>query len=160
MNLLYSTVVIFGLGAIFAQSAIAAPTIMLDATDDQTLSNALSGLIQNNDVPDPGIADFFNNMFNIVASKISENLDLADRDPNKIKQLRQYIENYTPLLETVADFVEQYYSNETVAINLIRACRTFFSTLEKMIDGNNAGQQTYNRDVLIMAKLIRKLAAA
>ena len=61
MNLLYNIAVIFALGAtILAQPTAAAPAFKLGIVqdiNDQTLvlSNALSVLIQNSQVPDPGI---------------------------------------------------------------------------------------------------------
>ena len=167
MNLLYNIAVIFALGAtILAQPTAAAPAFKLGTVqdiNDQTLvlSNALSGLIQNSQVPDPGIVDWFTEGFNSIASRISERLDLADRDPEKIEAVRNFIIARRTLLELVADFVEKYYPNETVAINLIKASRTFLSTLDKIVDGNYAGQQTHKGGVLnAVTKLIRSIAAA
>ena len=111
-------------------------------------------------VPDPGIVDWFTKSFKGIASRISERLDLADRDPEKIEAVRNFIIVGRTLFEPVADFVEKYYPNETVAINLIKASRAYLSILDKILDGNYAGQQTHKGGVLNMTKLIRSIAAA
>ena len=132
MNLLFSVVVI---GATVLGST-AAPT--MDMMDIQTLSNSFSGLIQEDSVPDPGIGKWFTNIYNALALKISRAISLSDRDPRKIDILKQYLKQNRALFEPAANFVERYYPNDIAANNIVSAIRAFFSSLDKIIDGNTA----------------------
>ena len=124
-------------------------------------SDALGGLIQEDFIPDPGIGDWFTNAFKSISSRASKNL--ADRHPKKIEAVRNYLKFYRDIVEPVASFVELYYPNDKAASNVIGAIKTFFSTLDKMVDGSfTAGQQVFDRGIpnMDMMRLLEFEAAA
>ena len=132
MNLLFSVVVI---GATILAST-AAPT--MDMMDTQTLSNAFSGLVQEDPVPDPGIGKWFTNIFDDLTSRISRAISLSDGDPRKIDAVRQYLKQSRALFEPAANFIEYYYPNDIAANNIVSSIKMFFSSLDKIVDGNTS----------------------
>ena len=128
-------------------TSFAAPTVKMS-----TLSNMLTALIEGDSVPDPGITDWFTNIFGVLSNEISHRL--ADGDPKKIEEVRKYVEKYKRIVEPVTSFIKKYYPNDGVANNVISAVNTFLSQLDKMANGNSAANQAYMQQ---MANLMRKL---
>lgn len=133
-------------------------TVFTPSTAAPTISHALRGLIQENSPPDSSIGNWFTNTFNLIAEKISKGL--ADKDPEKIEKVREYVKKYRHIIEPVASFIEKNYPNDKTASNIIGAINTFLSTLDNIVDGSVASQQTFDRDMQNMAKLMMILEAA
>ena len=139
--------VIFAAFTACLTTSFAAPTVKMN-----TLSNMLTALIEEDSVPDPGIADWFTKVFGAISKKISDGL--ADGDPKKIEEVRKYVDKYKTIVAPISSFIEKYYSDDGVAINVIKAVNTFLSQLDKMVNGNTADHQAYMEQLV---QLMRKL---
>lgn len=147
MNSILVIAVIFTTFTACLTTSFAAPTVKMN-----TLSNMLTALIEEDSVPDPGIADWFTKVFGAISKKISDRL--ADGDPKEIEKVRQYVDKYKPIVAPISSFIKRYYSNDGVAINVINAVNTFLSQLDKMVNGNTADRQAYMQQLV---QLMRKL---
>lgn len=122
--ILYFTVVAVLSTAMFS-STIAAPTV--DMADIEILSHAISQAL-----PDPGIGDWFTKHFEILLPKIKDYF----RDPSNVKKFEERFKPYRDLAEIGIKFLEKYYSDETVTMNIVHAIKSFLAELDKLINEN------------------------
>ena len=64
------------------------------------------GQVEQDPVPDPGIGDWFANIYNVIVKVIAKGLE--DRDPKKIEVLKNYIKRMRKFVSPGANFVRQY----------------------------------------------------
>ena len=151
MSLLFNITVIFAVTttASFTSSNAAAITgdfHLLPYPFDQ-------GQIQQDPVPDPGIGDWFTNLFNGFSKFVANGL--KDRDPKKIEGLKDYIKRMRTMVDPGIGFIRKYYSDDIAANNVINAADTFLSTLDKLVEGPS----TSDKEKESLAKLMKVLAA-
>ena len=92
------------------------------------------GQVQQDPVPNPGIGDWFANIYNVIFKVIAKALE-HDRDPKKIEALKDYniIEQMRNILSPGANFIRQYNTDDVVANNLLNAMNNYLSSLEKLV---------------------------
>ena len=111
------------------------------------------GQIQQDSVPDPGIGDWFTNIFNGLTKKIAAKVKSGD--PKKIEEVKNYIKRTRSFVTPIANFIQQFYPNDVAASNVMKAITTFLSSLEKMVEGPSMS----HKNMESLAKLMKILEA-
>ena len=110
-----------------------------------------AGQIQQDSVPDPGIGDWFTNIYNGISKIIAKGL--KDRNPKKIEAVKDYIKRMRALVAPAASFIRQYYPDDVAAHNILNAINTYLSSLDRLVEGPS----TSDKDIKSLAKLIKML---
>ena len=111
-----------------------------------------NALIEDDPAPDPGIANWFTDIFNRLTKSIASKL--ADKDPKKFEEIREYIKKQKAFIDPVASFIKQYYPNDVAANNVIGAINTFLSSLEKMVDEQPASHQDFVQNMAFLMHML------
>ena len=153
MYFFFNTTAIFAVGviAVWFTSANTAPI----AEDLSILPHPFSqpeGKIQQDSVPDPGIGDWFTSIFNSISKIIAKGL--KDRDPKKIKAIKEYIKERRTVIKSLSSFIRQYYPDDIVATTIVNAINTFLASLEKQVEEptNQLVHNTFISQALIQRK--------
>lgn len=94
---------------------------------------------QQDTVPDPGIGDWFTNIFNGLRDQIAKNL--KNQDPKKVEEVKNYIKRMRSIVTPISTFIGQFYSNDIAAGNVIKAINDFLSSLEKLVEEPSLSQK-------------------
>ena len=150
MNLFLNITIIAAATAVLFTHSHAAPI----AADVSILPYPYyQGQVQQDPVPDPGIGDWFANIYNVLVKVIAKGLE--DRDPKKIEQLKDYIKRMRKFVSPSANFIRQYYPDDVAAHNILNAINTYLSSLDELVKGPSV----HHEDVESLAKLMRMLEA-
>lgn len=106
---------------------------------------------QQDSVPDPGIGDWFTNIFNSLRDQTANNL--KNRDPKMIEEVKNYIKKMRSIVTPVSTFIGQFYSNDVAASNIIKAINGFLSSLEKLVEEPSVSQ----KDLESLMKMLESL---
>ena len=131
MNLYLNITIIAAATAVLFTYSHAAPT----AADVNILPHPnYQGQVQQDPIPDPGIGDWFVNIYNIIVKVIAKALEL-DRNPKKLKYSKiSYIKRMRRnILSPAANFIRQYNTDDVVTNNLLIAMNNYLLSLEKLV---------------------------
>ena len=123
------TIIAAATAVLFAHYSHAAPIV----TDASILPHPYyQGQVQQDPVSDPGIGDWFSNIFNIIFKIIAKGLE--DRDPKKIKAVKDYIQQTRDFASPGINFLRKYIDPEDTATkNILKAVTTYLSSLEDLV---------------------------
>ena len=60
--------------------------------------------------------------------------DLKDRDPKKIKAVKEYIKERRMVVEQLSSFIRQHYPDIIIATTIVSAINTFLFSLDKQVE--------------------------
>ena len=147
--------IFFNIAVIFAAAAavLFTPSTAAPISGDLTILPYpyYAGQIQQDSVPDPGIGDWFTNIFNSISKMIANGL--KERDPKKIEEVKAYIKKYRTFVAPIASFVRKNYPDDVAARNILNAIDAFLSSLDKQVQEPS----TSNKDMESLTKLVRML---
>ena len=157
--MLYITVFFSVASAVlFTMHSFAAP-ITADLSILPAAHSHYLGQIQQDSVtvPDPGIGDYFGKISSGLLEFLAKVFKKSDRDPKKIKAVKEYIKEMRTFISPVVNFVRQYYPDDVVANNVLNVVENYLSSLDKLIEEpiNNVSL----KDKTTLAKLMRMLEA-
>ena len=111
------------------------------------------GQIQQDSVPDPGIGDWFTNIYNGIVKVIAKGLE--DKNPKKIEILKDYIKRMRDFVSPGVNFIQKYYPDDIAAHNILNAINTYLSSLEELVKEPS----TSHEEMESLAKLVKMLKA-
>ena len=111
------------------------------------------GQIQQDSVPDPGIGDWFTNIYSGIVKVIAKGL--ADKNPKKVEILKDYIKRMRDLVSPGANFIQKYYPDDIAAHNILNAINTYLSSLEELVKEPSMSHE----EMESLAKLMKMLKA-
>ena len=111
------------------------------------------GQIQQNSVPDPGIGDWFTNIYNGIVKAIAKGLE--DKNPKKIEILKDYIKRMRDFVSPGVNFIQKYYPDDIAAHNILNAINTYLSSLEELVKEPSMSHE----EMESLAKLVKMLKA-
>ena len=97
----------------------------------ETLSSIHTHSQDLRSVPDPGIGEWFSGKFKDLLSRLA----VLFKDPSKIKKFNRLFKPYRDFGETGIKFLEKYYSDDTVTMNIVHALKSFLAALDNMSAG-------------------------
>ena len=154
MSFIINIVVIFAVAtaAVLLTPSSAAPT----AADVRILPYfpfSPAGEIQQDSVPVSGIGDWFTGIFDNLTNIIAKN-----QDPEKIEEVRKYINKMRTLVTPVANFIQQYYPNDFEAnSDFITEAVVSFNNLLKKMPAKQPVIAMSQKDMESLAMLIKML---
>ena len=111
------------------------------------------GQVQQQDpVPDPGFGVWFTEISDGFLELMAKGL--KDRDPKKIKAVKDYIKQMRILTSPVTDFILKYYPEDTAANNIMNVINTYLSSLDKLTE-----DPSVSKDIKSLAKLMKMFNA-